>query len=158
VPALNDFDGWAAFISSDMLFQADIYDLWRHRDPDLAVMGVPAAGQDGSPSILRSSLLLWNCGHPANRGLTPQWVAGMDAERLGQFGWLQRNMIGALPTAWCWREGVSDPDVAPKAIEFPRRKPWVSESEICQYADRWQDEATRIFGSLALNVGQTAQA
>jgi hypothetical protein len=158
VPSLNNFDGWAAFVSCDMLFQADIYDLWRHCDPRYAVMGVPTSTRAGAPQGLRTSLLLWNCGHPANRSLTAERVAGTDADRLGQFDWLHRSMIGAVPSAWCWREGVSDPDVTPKAIEFARRKPWVGESEICRYADRWQDEATRIFGSLAMNVGQAAQA
>ena len=158
VPALNSFDGWAAFVSSDVLFQADIYELWQHRDPRFAVMGVPAAAQGEPRTALRSSVLLWNCGHPANRGLTPDTVAGQDAEELGQFGWLQRNMIGTLPSAWCWREGASDPDLTPKAIEFAPRKPWISEADLCRYADRWQGEAERIFGSLAQSIGRTAQA
>ena len=158
VPSLNDFDGWAAFVSSDVLFQADIYELWRHRDPRFAVMGVPAAASDAPAGVLRTSLLLWNCGHPANRALTPKAVAGDDAESLAQFGWLQRNMIGALPSAWCWREGLSDPDQLPKAIDFAPRKPWIGEVDLCQYADRWHDEATRIFGALTPAVGRSARA
>jgi len=158
VPTLNDFTGWAAFVSSDMLFQADIYELWRHRDARYAVMGVPSPTQGEAGPALRSSLLLWNCGHPANRALTPELVAGKGADELANFDWLQRSMIGALPAAWCWREGASDPNLSPKAIEFGRRKPWIGESEICEYADRWQDEATRIFGALAESIGRTAQA
>lgn len=158
VPALNAFEGWAAFVSSDILFQADIYELWQHRDPSFAVMGVPAASPDGDGSVLRSSLLLWNCGHPANRHLTPDAVAGKEPEELARFAWLQRNMIGALPSAWCWREDASDPDLAPKAIEFAPRKPWISGADICRYADRWQDEAERIFGALTPTIGRTASA
>lgn len=158
VPALNSFEGWAAFVSSDVLFQADIYDLWKHRDPRYAVMGVPATESDAPGAPLRSSLLLWNCGHPANRSLTPEMVASQEAETLAEFGWLQRNMIGALPSAWCWREGASDPDLAPKAIEFAPRKPWISEEDLCRYADRWQDEAERIFGALTPTMGRAAPA
>lgn len=158
VPALNDFTGWAAFVSSDILFQADIYELWKHRDPRYAVMGVPAASGSDPRSALRPSLLLWNCGHPANRQLTPENVSGMEAEQLMELDWMQRSMIGVLPEAWCWREDMSDPDLTPKAIEFGHRKPWISEAEICRYADRWHDEATRIFGSLAPTIGSVASA
>jgi hypothetical protein len=158
VPSLNGFSGWAAFVSSDMLFQADIYELWKHRDARYAVMGVPSTSTRDPRETLGSSLLLWNCGHPANRQLTPDRVATMDSEERGGFEWLQRSMIGVLPAAWCWREGMSDPKLPPKAIEFGNRKPWVGESEICRYADRWQDEATRIFGSLASSIGSTATA
>jgi hypothetical protein len=158
VPSLNDFDGWAAFVSSDMLFQADIHELWRHRDPRFAVMGVPATAADEPAGALRTSLLLWNCGHAANRALTPDTVARQDADSLAGFGWLQRNMIGALPSAWCWREGLSDPDQSPKAIEFTPCKPWGSDVDLCRYADRWHDEAARIFGTLAPSMDRAARA
>lgn len=158
VPALNEFTGWAAFVSSDMLFQADIYDLWKHRDERYAVMGVPAMRGGDPRRALRPSLLLWNCGHPANRLLTPEAVSAMEPEQRAELDWLQRSMIGVLPEAWCWREDTSDPDLTPKAIEFGRHKPWIEEAGLCRYADRWQDEATRIFGSLAPTVGTIASA
>lgn len=159
VPSLNGFAGWAAFVSSDMLFQADIYDLWRRQEERYAVMGV-AAEKDAEPdAVLRSSLLLWNCGHPANRVLTAKTVAATDPSRLERFAWLPKPAIGELPPAWCWREGASDPDLAPKAIEFSPEKPWAGAAEICRYADRWKDEAVRIFGSLALDAwGPAARA
>jgi hypothetical protein len=159
VPSLNDFTGWAAFVSSDMLFQADIYDLWRLRDERYAVMGVAAETGAEPDSILRSSLLLWNCGHSANRGLTAKTIAATDPSRLERFAWLPKSAVGALPPAWCWREGASDPDLAPKAIEFAPEKPWTGAAEICRYADRWKDEAVRIFGVLALDAwGRAARA
>ena len=159
VPSLNGFTGWAAFVSSDMLFQADICELWRKRDERHAVMGV-AVEKDAEPdAVLRSSMLLWNCGHPANRGLTAKTVAVTDPSRLERFAWLAKPAIGELPPAWCWREGASDPDLAPKAIEFAPEKPWTGAAEICRYADRWKDEAVRIFGALALDAwGPAARA
>jgi hypothetical protein len=159
VPALNGFSGWAAFVSSDMLFQADIYELWSLRDDRYAVMGVAAENRGGGQAAQRSSLLLWNCGHPANGALTPQTVAATRVDQLGRYEWLDRDQIGAFPGAWCWREGVSDPDLTPKAIEFAPAKPWSDEAEICRYADRWLDEAERIFGAPALGLmGQSASA
>ncbi len=147
VPALNGFAGWAVFVSSDMLFQADICDLWRLKDDRYAVMGVPADPLDGTALLPRSSLLLWNCGHPANRALTAERVAATDAKRLARYEWHDRAQIGELPSAWCWREGLSDPDLEPKAIEFAPKKPWADGAEICRYADRWLGEAERIFGT-----------
>lgn len=159
IPALNGFDGWAAFVSSDMLFQADIYELWSLRDDRYAVMAVAGENCSNAQAAPRSSLLLWNCGHPANRALTPERVAATDLDQLARYGWLDRDQIGALPGAWCWREGVSHPDLVPKAIEFAPAKPWLEEAEICRYADRWLDEAERIFGPPACGVfGQTASA
>jgi hypothetical protein len=141
-----------------VLFQADIYELWKHRDARYAVMGVPDVSGSDPRSALRPSLLLWNCGHPANRRLTPENVSAMGFEELTGLDWLQRSMIGVLPEAWCWREDVSDPDLTPKAIEFGLCKPWIGEAEICRYADRWQDEAARIFGALAPAIGSAASA
>jgi hypothetical protein len=159
VPALNGFAGWAAFVSSDMLFQADIYELWSLRDDRYAVMSVAAENRGKAQSAPRSSLLLWNCGHPANRALTPQMVAATDLDRLVRYGWLDHDLIGHFPAAWCWRDGVSDPDLTPKAIEFAPAKPWSNDAEICRYADRWLNEAERIFGPPARGVmGQAASA
>lgn len=155
VPGLNGFAGWAAFVSSDMLFQADIYELWELRDERYAVMGVAAGDGAGRGAPLRSSLLLWNCGHAANRALTAEAVAAADPGRLERFGWLPSGAIGALPPVWCWRDGDSDADLAgdltPKAIEFTPEKPWSEAAEISPYAELWRGEAERIFGALAFD-------
>jgi hypothetical protein len=159
VPTLNGFTGWAAFVSSDMLFQADIYELWSLRDDRFAVMSVAAEMNGRGQSAPRSSLLLWNCGHPANRVLTPELVAATDLDRLNRFGWLDRDMIGSFPAAWSWRDGLSDPNLTPKAIEFMPAKPWLNGAEFCRYADRWLNEAERIFGPPSCGImGRTASA
>ena len=159
IPALDGFSGWAAFVSSDMLFQADIYELWRLRDDRCAVMGGAAGKGAERGAVLRSSLLLWNCGHPANRALTADAVAETEPSRLERLDWIPGGAVGTLPPAWCWRDGVSDPNIVPKAIEFAPEKPWADAAEICRYADRWKEEAARIFGTLALDtLGRPARA
>lgn len=149
IPALNGFRGWAAFVTRDTLFQADIYELWQLRDERCAVMGVwhddknvdPASACDRLPS-----LLLWNCGHPANRALTMDYALRSDRTGLCRFDWLHDGLRGQLPEEWNWRDGHSNPALPPKAIEFAQSRPWQGDPNPCRYADRWRHEAKRIFG------------
>ena len=148
VPALNGFAGWAAFIRSDMLFLADVYELWRLRDERCAVMDVrrerTARGQE--PPWCRP--LLWNCAHPANRALTEGFLAQAGDDALNRFAWLDETARGCLPEAWNWREGQSDPAIPPKAVEFAAAPAVDAVNRAPLYADLWRREEKRIYGDL----------
>ena len=152
IPEFMGFAGWALFVSSDMLVQADIYDLWRLRDDRYAVMSVDHGGgaSNGcaSPEVSWSSLVLWNCGHAANRSLDRDLLRDADPNWLRRFGWLDEAQIGRLPEEWNWREGRSDPSMSPKIIEFAAKQPWHREPGHSAVADRWHSEARRIYGDL----------
>lgn len=152
IPALSGFKGWALFVSSDMLVQADIYDLWRLRDDRYAVMSVEHGRKepgDGSNSEAAwSSLVFWNCAHPANRVLDAARTQQADPDWLSRFGWLDDSLIGRLPEEWNWHEGRSNPSLTPKIIEFAAKEPWHREPGRCAVADRWHEEAQRVFGDL----------
>lgn len=69
VPHLCGYRGWALFLDVDMLALADIAGLFAQADPGHAVMVVK--------NRLRfewASVMLFNCGHPDNRALTPGWL------------------------------------------------------------------------------------
>ncbi|MFG0316881.1 MAG: glycosyltransferase, partial [Planctomycetota bacterium JB042] len=87
-----------------------------------------------------SSLMLWNCDHPGNERLTPELVNGLPGRDLHRFCWLEDREIGALPGAWNWLEGISDPAVDPKAVHFTRGGPWHEGFEDVRYADEWRSE------------------
>jgi hypothetical protein len=54
-----------------------------------------------------SSLILYNCAHPASRHLTPDVVNRETGAYLHRFQWLADADIGVLPEAWnCLRDGV----------------------------------------------------
>lgn len=113
---MEDFQGWALFMDSDMLLRADIADLWELRDSRYAVQVVKHDYRTGSPRKYLgspiendnldypkknwSSVMLMNCGHPAMRKLTPDYVASATSQHLHRFGWLDPDLIGELPSTW----------------------------------------------------------
>ena len=55
-----------------------------------------------------SSVILWNCAHPSNTVLTPDFIQGQPGSYLHRFSWLSDDLIGDLPVEWNWL-----------AIEYP---------------------------------------
>ena len=152
VPALNGFAGWAAFIRSDMLFLADIYELWQLRDERCAVMGVRHDAADGGQESPWYQPLLWNCAHPANRALTESFLAQAGDDVLNRFAWVDEAARGCLPEAWNWREGQSDPAIPPKAVEFVTTPAVDAANTAALYADLWRREEKRIYGDLPVQA------
>ncbi|BBK30182.1 hypothetical protein EDC65_0111 [Stella humosa] len=152
VPHLRGFEGWALFVDCDFLWLDDIAGLLAACDPRHAVMcvqhdyapterwkmdGVP---QSSYPRKNWSSLILWNCGHPANRVLTPELVNRESGAFLHRFQWLPDELIGAVPERWNWLEGWSRPAAAgqlPGAVHYTRGGPWFAEWQDVAYADLW---------------------
>ena len=119
-PYLMGFQGWAIFADGDMVCQTDIKALWDLRDPSKALHVVQHDYQtkahtkylgnknENYPRKNWSSLILWNCAHPAHQVLTPAFIQAQKGSFLHRFSWLQDGDIGALPTEWNWL-----------AIEYP---------------------------------------
>ena len=113
-PYLCNFEGWAIFADGDMVCQADITELWNLRDETKAVLVVQHDYETKQtikyfdqpnadyPRKNWSSVILWNCAHPAHRLLTPAFVAGSTGAFLHRFSWLQDEQIGSLPKEWNW--------------------------------------------------------
>jgi lipopolysaccharide biosynthesis glycosyltransferase len=114
VPFLQDFKGWAIFADGDMTCHDDIAKLWAMRDKSKAVMVVKHDyktkfskkylnnGNDDYPRKNWSSVILFNCGHPANKVLTPQFIENATGAQLHRFSWLSDDLIGELPKEWNW--------------------------------------------------------
>ncbi len=119
-PYLMDFKGWAIFADGDMVCNADIVKLWNLRDNTKAVMVVKHDYQtkqrqkylgnknEDYPRKNWSSLVLWNCGHPKNKILTPSFIESSNGAFLHRFSWLDDSEIGELSKEWNWL-----------AIEYP---------------------------------------
>ncbi|KAJ4950505.1 hypothetical protein NE237_027337 [Protea cynaroides] len=85
-PFLANFDGWALFVDCDFLYTADIKELIELIDDKYAIMCVQhdytpkeSTKMDGAvqtvyPRKNWSSMVLYNCGHPKNKILTPELV------------------------------------------------------------------------------------
>lgn len=154
VPALCQYSGWAAFCDSDMLWRDDIKDLFALANPRFAVMCVQhehtpiedhkmRAGQIQTRYHRKnwSSVMLWNCGHAANRNLTPYMVNTQPGWWLHGMHWLDDSQIGALPLKWNWLEGYSDPALKPSVVHYTTGTPDVPGHESAAYADEWRSHS-----------------
>lgn len=117
VPSLMNYKGWAIFVDGDMVCRSDIAKLWAMRDPNKAVMVAKHEYRTrypvkylGAPNVDYprknwSSVILWNCGHPANFVLLPGMVEAAAGKYLHRFAWLDDSLIGDIPLSWNWLAG-----------------------------------------------------
>jgi hypothetical protein len=151
VPHLAGYRGWALFCDGDFLWLADLKGLIDLIDDRFAVMCVhhdhrppEALKMDGRQQTLYprknwSSLVLYNCGHPANRVLTPDVINRETGAFLHRFQWLEDGLIGAVPETWNWLEGWSPRPANghPNVVHFTRGGPWFEKWRDAAYADLW---------------------
>lgn len=153
VPALSDFAGWALFVDGDMVTTRDVAELWRLKDPQCAVQVVRhpdyttknatkyvgTAMETYNASYPRknwSSVILWNCSHPANLVLTPAYVQRSTGEFLHRFGWLDDDEIGALPAEWNVLIGEQE-NADPAIAHFTCGVPGIEHYRDCDHAGLW---------------------
>ena len=49
-----------------------------------------------------SSVIIWNCEHPKNKILTPDFISEKEGSFLHRFKWLEDSEIGEIPKKWNW--------------------------------------------------------
>lgn len=158
VPALSMYNGWALFCDCDFLFTADIKELFAKTEDRFAVMCVKhdhdtpveqhKMGGVTQSSYRRknwSSLVMWNCAHPANAMLTGyvvnEWAGGW----LHGFSWLRDEDIGMIPLRWNWLAGVNQPlGIVPSGIHYTLGVPSIPGCEKTPYADLWLAARARL--------------
>jgi len=87
-----------------------------------------------------SSVVLWNCGHPANRVVTPSFGMEATGAQLHRFTWLDDHLIGALPIVWNWLpdEFGANPDA--KLLHWTLGVPCFHEYADVPMAAEWHRE------------------
>ena len=168
VPHLMGHEGWALFCDCDFLFLSDVENLLALRNERYAVQCVKhnyapteTVKMDGQvqsvyPRKNWSSLVLWNCGHPSNQGITPTEVNTKPGSWLHGFEWLRDEEIGGLPESWNWLEGHSDMGMDADAVHFTRGGPWMQAWEDCDHAEDWLREQELFRHSLGRNLERKA--
>jgi lipopolysaccharide biosynthesis glycosyltransferase len=150
VPELCEYKGWALFMDSDMVFLEDIAKLWELRDERYAVQVVKHDYKTKHPikylgnkneDYFRknwSSLILWNCAHPANRALDYNSVSHETGQYLHRFSWLLDTEIGELPLEWNWlaSEYPSNPDA--KLVHYTIGTPCFKQYASCEMSSYWK--------------------
>ena len=137
VPFLNEYKGWAIFCDCDFLWTGDIKRLLDKKDEKYAVMCVQhdynpksEIKMDGRQQLMYprknwSSMVLWNCSHPANKKIDINMVNNETGKFLHRFGWLEDKLIGNLDYKWNWLVGwyAETSNNKPEAIQFTEGGP-----------------------------------
>ncbi len=161
VPHLMDYQGWAVFCDCDFLWLTDIKNLFDLANDDYAVQVVKhdytpkeTIKMDGKTQSLYprknwSSLIMWNCGHPANKKLSLDVLNNESGKFLHRFQWLKDVEIGGLAHAWNWLEGwYHEPeDGMPNVIHYTRGNVYFKDYQNVDYAKEWKDEYKDMTGS-----------
>lgn len=154
-PYLNNFTGWAIFADGDMVCNADIAELWALRDESKAVQVVKhdyktkqkvkylGNKNEDYPRKNWSSLVLWNCGHPANIVLTPEFVSDKPGSYLHRFSWLSDDLIGELPKEWNWLAIEYPDNPMAKIVHFTLGTPCFKEYANTSMASLWYENYRR---------------
>lgn len=153
IPCLEDFSGWALFIDSDILLREDIARVWSLRDDRYAVqcvkhdyrtqfprkyVGSPieAANVD-YPRKNWSSVMLLNCGHPANRKLTPGYVSQATSQHLHRLEWLDDALVGELPADLNHLVGERPRRDTARIVHYTLGVPGFADYVDCEHSRDW---------------------
>lgn len=128
--------GLALFTDCDVIFMADPAGLIDLVDYSKAVMvvkhnhiggGLKMGGVVQTNYYRKnwSSVMLFNCDHPANKRLSLRDVNERPGRDLHGFYWLNDSEIGELPREWNWLVNVEDKPVEPKIAHFTNGGPWI---------------------------------
>jgi lipopolysaccharide biosynthesis glycosyltransferase len=152
VPWMCNYEGWAVFTDCDMIVKDDPAKLWALRDDDFSVKvvkhnHVPSEDTKYLGNVQTkyyrknwSSVILWNCGHPDNRILTPEFVNHSDGLDLHQFRFLKDETIGNLPKGWNHLVGFDKVNDDVKLIHYTTGGPYFDEYADCDYHQDWWKE------------------
>jgi len=148
-------NGWALFTDCDVVFLRDVFQLVRLAKKDKAVYcvkhkhrgdeGQKMGGLSQTPYFRKnwSSVMLFNCDHPANRRLTIQDVNERPGRDLHAFYWLNDEEIGELPMEWNWLVNVEEKPEHPGIAHFTLGGPWIENWEPQHHDNIWNEYAGR---------------
>lgn len=149
VPMLEEFgDEVVMFVDPDVMFRADIHELFDLWDDKFGVMCVKhkhrPAEAEKMAGLLQTSYKRKNWSSlmlikPSRcQTLTPYLVNNATGSQLHAMTWIANELIGSLPVAWNWLEGASDPNIDPKMVHFTRGTPDLPGYENVPFADEWR--------------------
>ena len=152
VPHLMEYKGWAIFMDGAMLLRDDIEKLWSLRDETKAVQVVKhdyktkmtekylGAKNEDYPRKNWSSVILWNCGHPANAVVTPEFIQTATGAQVHRFTWLDDNLIGELPIEWNWLPDEFGVNQEAKLLHYTLGTPSFHDFATTPMGDEWHRE------------------
>ncbi len=145
--------GFALFVDSDIVALAPLEELFALADPSKAVMVVKhdameegGTKMDGQAQVSYSrknwsSVVLWNCDHPANQRLTLHDVNTRPGRDLHKFYWLHDSEIGELSVDWNWLVNVAPKPAQPKIAHMTLGGPFTPGWQGAPNDDIWLEAA-----------------
>jgi len=154
VPHLSGYTGLSVFFDCDMLLRCDIAELLEvpKQQPGKAVYVVKHDYQPRDdikylntvqyryPRKNWSSVILFNCAHPSNRVLTPDFVNNATGREFHTFTWLQDSEIGDLSPGWNFLVGHTKHNIKPRLMHFTDGGPWFDHMRDIPFAGWWTNE------------------
>lgn len=149
--------GLALFMDCDMVVLGDVAELVALADPTKAVQVVKhqhapmkqdkMCGKTQTQYLRKnwSSVVLWNCDHPANRRLTLDAVNHWPGRELHAFAWLNDCEIGELPLGWNWLVNEQPEPQDLRIAHFTNGGPWFENWTQSPHDEVWLMEASRGF-------------
>ena len=149
VPFLSNFSGTSLFADGDMVVETDVRDLFEQLDPEKALHVVKhnyktkaskkylGNKNEDYPRKNWSSVILWNCEHPAHKVLTPEFVSRQTGAFLHRFQWLANEQIGHLAPEWNWLAEEYPENKDSKLIHYTLGTPCFKDYADCSQSDRW---------------------
>lgn len=156
VPFLYDFKGWSIFADGDMICLRDIAELWALRDDTKAALVVKhnyktkakikylGNRNEDYPKKNWSSLILWNCEHPKNFCLTPDFISCQTGSFLHRFSWLDDDDVGLLPLEWNWLATEYPDNHSVNLVHYTLGTPCFKDFENCEMSEYWKQTHARL--------------
>ena len=153
VPYLSNYEGFAIYMDCDMLALGDISTVLNDIDERNAVSVVKhdyeskvkvkylGNKQYSYPRKNWSSFIVWNCAHPSNSLVNPDFIGDADAATLHRFLWLKDKEIGELSVKWNWLVGEYDePTEDIKVLHWTLGGPYFKDYSNAEFSDEWRKE------------------
>lgn len=151
--------GWAVFMDCDEMARVNLVRLFEILDPRFAVMcvkhqhkpetNVKMDGQTQTvyPRKNWSSVMAFNCDHPANAALTVKLINQVPGRDLHGFCWLKDEHIGELSPKWNYLVGHTQlyeahDEHTPAIVHWTDGYPLLKGYEQAEYADEFHAELT----------------
>jgi hypothetical protein len=132
VPWLCGFEGRAVFLDADMLLVSDIHDAAREIEPGHAVAVVKSIAK-----FEQTSFMVFDCEHPANKSLTPEYIQNT-ADNLHGLAWLDEEHIGSLSSKWNQLVGYQQVEPSTGNLHYTMGVPAYPETSTCPQGEYWK--------------------
>jgi len=154
VPYLCGYKGYGIFFDCDMMIRVDIKELLNiaisRQDKAVHVVKHEYTPKDkvkylgttqyNYPRKNWSSVVVWNCEHPSNSIVTPEFVNESTPANLHRFLWLNDEEIGELPVTWNWLVGeYNNPPKDVKNVHWTVGGPYFKEYKDVDFSEEWRE-------------------